>query len=204
MFKLDAPLLLRIFRSIIACFVFLAAPGHLRATTALSLDLDSLVRQSWAIAQVKVGDLQSFSSGTSGSSPIETRVTFIVQKVYKGQVSESIDINFLGGVIGTRGMAIQGMPKFKQGQRLIVFLANPADKRISGTIGLDQGVLRVVHDPQSGSDRVYRWWGQAVNSQTSFKDRTSVSMETTTDAAGNAETLSQFETQLAQAITRAG
>jgi hypothetical protein len=199
--KLDASFLLRIFRSILACLTFIATPDNLSATTVLPLDLDSLVKQSWAIAQVTVGNLQSFSIGTPG--PIATRVTFVIQKVYKGQVSGSVETDFLGGAIGTRGMSIQGMPQFKQGQRLILFLANPTDKRVSGTIGLDEGVLRIVHDPQTGSDRVYRWWGQGVNPQTSFKDRTSVSMDTTTDATGNAETLSEFENQLSQAIARA-
>ena len=136
MFKLDVSLLLRIFRPIVACLPFIAASGNLSATTTLSLDLDSLVRQSWAIAQVTVGNLQSFSTGTPGSSPIATRVTFVIQKAYKGQISGTVETDFLGGTVGTRRMSIQGVPQFKQGQRLIVFLANPADKRISGTIGL--------------------------------------------------------------------
>ena len=87
-------------------------------------------------------------------------------------------------------------------ERLIVFLANPADKSISGTIGGDQGLLRIIFDPQTGLDRVYRWWGQGVNPQTNFKDRTPLSMETTTGPAGNAETLPEFEDQLSQAIAQ--
>src|ERR1700737_5364052 len=68
---------------------------HLSATTVRSLDIDSLVQQSWAIAQVTVGNLQSFSTGVPGSSPIGTRVTFVIQKVYKGQISGSVDGDFL-------------------------------------------------------------------------------------------------------------
>jgi hypothetical protein len=185
----------------IAVFL-LVASNNLLAATFRSSDLDDLVKQSWAIAQVTVGNLQSFSTGMPGSSPIATRVTFIIQKVYKGQISGSVDSDFLGGTIGTRRMSIPGMPHFKRGQRLIVFLANPADKFLSGTIGRDQGVLRIVFDSQSSSDRVYRWWGQGVNSQTSFQDRTPVSMETTTSPAGNAETLPEFETRLNQAIAQ--
>jgi hypothetical protein len=185
----------------IAVFL-LVASNNLLAATFRSSDLDDLVKQSWAIAQVTVGNLQSFSTGMPGSSPIATRVTFIIQKVYKGQITGSVDSDFLGGTIGTRRMSIPGMPHFKRGQRLIVFLANPADKFLSGTIGRDQGVLRIVFDSQSSSDRVYRWWGQGVNSQTSFQDRTPVSMETTTSPAGNAETLPEFETRLSQAIAQ--
>jgi hypothetical protein len=180
----------------------LFASSDLRAATVRSSDLYSLVKQSWAIAQVTVGDLQSFSTGMPGSGPIVTRVTFVIQKVYKGQVTGSVATDFLGGTIGTRRMSIPGMPQFKQGQRLIVFLANPADKFLSGTIGRDQGVLRIVFDSQSDSERVYRWWGQGVNSQTSFQDRTPVLMDTTTSRAGNAETLPEFETQLIQAIAQ--
>src|ERR1700730_7262071 len=122
----------------IAVFL-LVASNNLLAATFRSSDLDDLVKQSWAIAQVTVGNLQSFSTGMPGSSPIATRVTFIIQKVYKGQISGSVDSDFLGGTIGTRRMSIPGMPHFKRGQRLIVFLANPADKFLSGTIGRDQG-----------------------------------------------------------------
>ena len=189
-------------RSIAVFLPFMVASSNLSATTVLPLDLDYLVKQSWVIAQVTVGNLQSFSTGTPGSSPIATRVTFLIQKIYKGQVSGSLDIDFLGGTIGTRRVSIPGMPRFKQGQRLIVFLANPADKSISGTIGRDQGLLRIIFDPQTGTDRVYRWWGQGVNPQTNFKDRTPLSMETTTDPAGNAETLPDFESQLSQAIAQ--
>jgi hypothetical protein len=185
----------------IAVFL-LVASNNLLAATFRSSDLDDLVKQSWAIAQVTVGNLQSFSTGMPGSSPIATRVTFIIQKVYKGQITGSVDSDFLGGTIGTRRMSIPGMPHFKRGQRLIVFLANPADKFLSGTIGRDQGVLRIVFDSQSSSDRVYRWWGQGVNSQTSFQDRTPLSMATTTSPAGNAETLPEFETRLSQAIAQ--
>jgi hypothetical protein len=185
----------------IAVFL-LVASNNLLAATFRSSDLDDLVKQSWAIAQVTVGNLQSFSTGMPGSSPIATRVTFIIQKVYKGQITGRVDSDFLGGTIGTRRMSIPDMPHFKRGQRLIVFLANPADKFLSGTIGRDQGVLRIVFDSQSSSDRVYRWWGQGVNSQTSFQDRTPVSMETTTSPAGNAETLPEFETRLNQAMAQ--
>lgn len=190
-------------RSIAVFLPFMVSSSNLSAATVLPLDLDSLVKQSWVIAQVTVGNLQSFSTGTPISSPIATRVTFVIERVYKGQVSGSADIDFLGGTIGTRKVSIPGMPQFKQGQRLIVFLANPTEKRVSGTIGLDQGILRIVYDPQTGTDRVYRWWGQGVNPQTSFKDRTSVSMETTTDTTGNAETLPEFESQLNRTIAQA-
>jgi hypothetical protein len=190
-------------RSIAMFLPLMIASSNLSATTVRSLDIDSLVQQSWAIAQVTVGNLQSFSTGMPGSSPIATRVTFVIQKVYKGQVAGSVDTDFLGGTIGTRRVLIPGVPQLKQGQRLIVFLANPADKFLSGTIGGDQGVLRIVFDPQTGSDRVYRWWGQGVNSQTSFQDRTPVSMKTVTSPAGNAETLPEFESQLNQAIAQA-
>jgi len=189
--------------AIFAVLPFADAPSNVNATTVLALDLESLVQQSWAIAQATVGNLRSFPTGTLGSSPIVTRVTFAIQKLYKGHVPSSVDVDFLGGTIGTRRMSIQGMPQFKQGQRLIVFLANPANKPVSGTIGVDQGVLRIVYDPQTGADRIYRWWGQGVNTQTSFKDRTIVSMETKTDATGNAETLPEFENQLNQAIAQA-
>jgi hypothetical protein len=189
-------------RSIVVFLPFMVASSNLNASTFVSLDLDNLVKQSWAIAQVTVGNLQTFSTGMSGSSPIATRVTFVIQKVYKGQVSGSVDTDFLGGTIGTRRVSIPGMPQFKLGQRLIVFLANPGDKTISGTIGRDQGVLRIVFDPQTGSERIYRWWSQGVNTQTSFKDRTPISMETTTSPTGNAETLPEFESQLSQAITQ--
>jgi hypothetical protein len=189
-------------RSIALSLALLVASTDLRASAIHSSDLDSLVKQSWAIAQVTVDSLQTFSTGMPESSPIATRVNFVIQKVYKGKISGNVATDFLGGTVGNRRMSIPRIPQFKQGQRLIVFLANPADRFLSGTIGRDQGVLRIVFDSQTDSDRVYRWWGQGVNAQTSFQDRTPVSMETTTSPTGNAETLSEFETQLVQAIAQ--
>lgn len=175
--------------------LFLLASHDLSATTVQSLDLDALVKQSWAIAQVTVGNLQSFWTGTPGSGPIATRVTFVIQKVYKGPISGSVDTDFLGGTIGTKRVSVPGIPQFQPGQRLIVFLANPGEKRVSGTIGLDQGVLRILSDPPTGADRVYRSWGQGVSSETNFKERSG--------SADNPETLSEFESQLSQAIAQA-
>ncbi len=182
----------------------MVASSNLSATTALPLDLDYLVKQSWAIAQVTVGNLQSFSTGTPGSSPIATRVTFLIQKVYKGQVSGSLDIDFLGGTIGTRRVSIPGRLGLNRDSDSSSFLRTRPTESISGTIGRDQGLLRIIFDPQTGMDRVYRWWGnEGVNPQTNFKDRTPLSMETTTGPAGNAETLPEFEHQLSQAIAQA-
>ena len=174
---------------------------HLSATTVQSLDLDSLVQQSWAIAQVTVGNVESFWTGTPGTSPIATRVTFNIGKVYKGSVPASVDTNFLGGTIGSRKMWIPGIPQFQSGQRLIVFLANPQERRVSGTIGLDQGVLRILSDPQTGTDRIYRWWGQGVSPRTNFKERAVASTDAT-GAAGNVETLADFESQLSQSMAK--
>ena len=107
-----------------------------------------------------------------GKGTISTKVTFSLNRpALKGQVSSPFSLEFLGGTVGNRRIVVDSMPQLVIGEHLIIFSYGPDKAFVSPFIGMDQGILRVVHDEQNSVDRVYRWWGQPVNESQSFQDR---------------------------------
>jgi hypothetical protein len=151
------------------------APHALQGTTLKTLDLPEIVQQAEVIADVTVTDMESYWASPGGLKAIRTKVSFALNRpALKGQVSSPFSLEFLGGTIGNRRIVVAGMPHLEIGQRVIIFSYGPDKAFASPLVGMDQGILRVVHDNQNSVDRVYRWWGQPVNESQSFKERISV------------------------------
>ncbi len=143
------------------------------ATTVRPLDLSDLAQQAEVIADVTVTGTESFWASPAAGKLIHTRVTLSLNSApLKGQVTSPFTLDFLGGSVGNRTMEVSGMPKLQTGDRLIIFSHGPDQIFVSPLIGFDQGVLRVIKDKVANVDRVYRWWGQAVNESESFTSRT--------------------------------
>lgn len=148
------------------------SPKTVQATTLIPLDLPEIVRQAEIIADVTVVNLESYWASPAGAKAIRTKVTFTLNRpALKGQVGSPFSLEFLGGTVGSHRIVVAGMPQLEIGQRVIIFSYGPDKAFASPLIGMDQGILRVVHDDQNNVDRVYRWWGQPVNESQSFKER---------------------------------
>jgi hypothetical protein len=170
--------------------LLLIASDAVQATTLRTLDLPEIVQQAEIIADVTVTNIESYWASPAGEKAIRTKVTFALNRpVLKGQVSSPFSLEFLGGTVGNRHIAVAGMPQLEIGQRVIIFSYGPDKTFASPLIGMDQGILRVAHDDQNGVDRVYRWWGQPVNESQSFKERISV---TGTAAKQSANSVEEF------------
>jgi hypothetical protein len=83
----------------------------------------------------------------------------------------TVSLDSLGGKVGDRTVQVPGVPKLEVGQRLIIFAHGPGNAYASPFLGLDQGVLRVIRDQATNTDRVFRWWGQPVSATESFRGR---------------------------------
>jgi hypothetical protein len=148
------------------------APAGVQATILRALDLPEIVQQAEIIADVTVIHLESYWASPAGVKAIRTKVTFALNRpALKGQVSSPFSLEFLGGTVGNRRIVVDSMPQLLIGERVIIFSYGPDKAFVSPFIGMDQGIMRVVHDDQNSVDRVYRWWGQPVNEWQSFKDR---------------------------------
>ena len=107
------------------CWVIVLVVGLFISTTAsamlLKLDLRSLTKQSLAIVLGRVMDVRAEEKGASGA--IYTYATIAVDRYLKGETSASkILVEVPGGVVGDLGLWVSDMPRFAEGEEVLLFL----------------------------------------------------------------------------------
>jgi hypothetical protein len=181
----------------------LIATHSSRAATVRTLDLPEMAQKAEVIADVTVQNTTSYWVAPAGTKAIRTRVNFVVNDMVKGPVQKTLSLEFLGGEAGGRGLKVPGVPQFSPGERFVIFSFSPDKTLVSPVIGMDQGALRVVHDDVSNVDRVFRYWGQPVSAQTSFKSHEPVvGGFTTRDYLRTADTVDVFVRRVRQALNQ--
>src|SRR3984893_18899179 len=99
-------------------------------TTVIPPTFEQLVKQAELIFQGTVTDARSVWEGEGGQRHIETYVTFNVEDSVKGQPGSSYTIRMLGGTVGDQTMEVTDTPKFKVGDREILFVEHNNDQFI--------------------------------------------------------------------------
>ncbi len=126
-----------------ATLSLLAAATSLRATSVKIVNISEMVQASNRVFHGRC--LSARETTHSNGLPI-VEYTFLVTEGLKGTVEgeEVVFRQVLG--FGARGFGIAGLPVFRKGQELVLFLA--ADSRIGLTspIGLSQGAFLVFKD----------------------------------------------------------
>ena len=170
------------------------------ASTARTLSLVEMSKSAEIIADVTVLNAQSYWAAPAGVKAIRTKITFAVNRVIKGNPGQTLALEFLGGSVGGRALKVPGLPQFAGGERYILFSAGPGSALVCPVLGLDQGALRVVHDNESGTDRVFRNWGQPVNANEKFETKVpAVTGTTTREYLRSADTVDEFLDRVRQA-----
>ncbi len=113
----------------------------------LPLDFKQVTGKATVIARGRIVALDS--QWATERQGIETIVTVQVAAYLKGDLGPQLTFKVPGGKIGRFRSVTVGAPVFQQGEEVILFLgaAGPSMPRV---IGFNQGVYRVVTDPQSG------------------------------------------------------
>jgi hypothetical protein len=131
-----------------AVVLFAATPGTSHATTVLKVSVEEMTRTSdWVVRARVLGvanvDLQAEGKG------LFTDVELAIDEVLRGKdVPSRYVLRLLGGVGKNRlAMAIPGMPRFVQGEEVVLFLEKTSVGHVPS--GLGQGVWRVVRTPAS-------------------------------------------------------
>jgi len=192
-----------VMRWAVIAFAMLAFAGRSNASTARTLSFAELSKSAEIIADVTVQNVESYWATPAGVKAIRTKVTFTVNRAIKGNPGQSLALEFLGGQVGDRALAVPGLPRFSVGERFIIFSAGPDQALVCPVLGLDQGAMRVVHDTESNVDRVYRNWGQPVNENEPFETRVPVTAGVTTrDYLRSADTVERFTERVRQAVNQ--
>jgi hypothetical protein len=111
------------------------------ATTVQKMELQQLVAASDSIVQ---GTVESVEARYE-EKMIYTYVSIVVDDPLKGEQRRTVLLRQIGGTIGAKTVWISGMPQFRAGQQVIVFLRNRQDGTFD-VIGLNQGKYDIIDD----------------------------------------------------------
>ncbi|NOT58511.1 MAG: hypothetical protein HOP18_28275 [Deltaproteobacteria bacterium] len=130
----------------------LALHSPTQATSVTEVTFPELVHGADVIAVGSVSTIEEKWDETR-QAPL-TLVTFSNHTVLKGNPGATMTLEFLGGRT-PQGLTlvIPGVPQFKVGEKTVVFCAGN-HRDFSPVVGVWQGVLRVMTDPQQGVETV--------------------------------------------------
>jgi hypothetical protein len=129
----------------LALALLLLSPAASFATTVIPPTFQELVREAELVFEAEVIDTKSRISAERDHELIVTDVYFRVSKVLKGSVGASAILEFLGGTVGDRTFTVEGVPRFKVGDRDVIFAA-PSRRSISPLVRVMHGRVRIAGD----------------------------------------------------------
>lgn len=139
-------------------FVSPAAASQIR-----SLNLEDLARRADRIVQGRVVEVTAERDVVLGRAVTST--TLRVERSVKGRLQGLITFRSLGarpagpGRAGSgsqgrgpvRSTAVRGMPEFRPGERIVLFLYADSPLGLTSPVGFGQGKFSIVQDPKGGS-----------------------------------------------------
>jgi len=132
----------------------------LQATTVIPPTFDQLVNQAEVIFQGTVTDLRPQWMGEGAERHIVTFVTFKIDDPIKGVLKESSTIRMFGGTLDGQTMEATDTPRFKLGDRDILFVENNGTQFVP-LVGIMHGRFRIQKEA-SGRENVSKDNGAPV------------------------------------------
>lgn len=133
------------------------------ATTVPAPGFPQMVARAEHIFTATVSSVQPAWAVRAGQRCIVTTVEFNVEQMHKGAAAKDLRLEFLGGTVGEDTMEVQGVPKFRAGERVILFSENNG-RQFCPLVGIHHGKLVIERDARSGSDVVLRHDRQPISS----------------------------------------
>lgn len=178
-------------RSIVFAAAVLFSFANARATTVIPPNFDELVSEAELIFQGTCTDIKSEWIGEGAEHRIVTYVTFKVEDALKGVPGDSYTMRMLGGTVDGTTMEVSDAPKFKIGDRDILFVQHNGQQFIP-LVGIMHGRYRVQTDQATGREMLLTNHGEAVSDVKQLgKDEHSAAAATTTTT--NALTPADFK-----------
>ena len=128
---------------------FLAVTEATRSTTLARLQFAELAQESTAVARLRC--LGSESRLERGEIWTETR--FEVLELEKGLLPGLVTVRMLGGNTGHLHSRVDGIPVFRPGEEVYLFLWGQADETYS-VLGWSQGTFRIARNPRTAAETV--------------------------------------------------
>src|ERR1700682_1774101 len=124
-----------------------------RGTTVIPPPFDELVGRAEVIFQGAVTDVRSQWTGEGAQRCIVSYVTFKVNDPLKGTPGETYTLRMLGGTVDGETIEVTDSPKFKVGDRDIIFVENNGSQFVP-LVGIMHGRFHVQKDDATGREVV--------------------------------------------------
>jgi len=82
---------------------------------------------------------------------IWTFTSFAVEEVWKGSAPAQIDVRLLGGTAGNLTSTVAGIPRFRQGETVVLFL-EPTSRGDFSVLSWEQGTFRVRQNARGAGE----------------------------------------------------
>lgn len=146
------------------CLVVLMVlvPDTVQGTTVRSPSFAEMVKEADAILQGEVVKVSNYTEDYRGRPVIRTKISLRIEESMGEAVEgEQVELRFLGGEINGRALIVDGMPKFRQGERVVLFVKGN-NRTVCPLVGWNYGRFKINRDVDSGVDYVTRDSGEAV------------------------------------------
>ena len=129
------------------------ALNPIQGTTVIPPTFDELVSRAEVIFQGAVTDVRSQWTGEGAQHRIVSYVTFKVEDPVKGTPGETYTLRMLGSTVDGETMEVADCPKFKVGDRDIIFVENNGSQFVP-LVGIMHGRFHVQKDDATGREVV--------------------------------------------------
>jgi hypothetical protein len=125
---------------------FLACPSA-GATTFARMSVAEMSRASSAIVRAKcVANTAGWEEGE-----IWTFTAFEVEETWRGEAPARITVRLLGGRLGSVTSSVSGVPRFRAGEEVVLFL-EPSPKGNFSIVSWEQGTFRIRHQVRTNEE----------------------------------------------------
>ena len=152
---------MKLLRSLTLLSLVVLALPMARATTVIPPTFDELVTKAEMIFEGTVTGMRSEWTGEGSDRHIVTFVTFKIEDSIKGGGSAEYTIRMLGGTVDGQTMEVTDAPRFKVGDRDILFVEHNGSQFIP-LVGIMHGRFHVQADAAGANEKVTKDNGASV------------------------------------------
>lgn len=131
-----------------AAIVAVLLPAHVGAITVVPMTFEQLATEAAAVVYARVSRVEG--RWTADRQSIDSIITLEALQYLKGDLGHEVTMRLPGGEAGGIVNVLPGAPTLREGDLAVLFLKarGPA---ILTTLGLGQGIFRVMRDARSGA-----------------------------------------------------
>jgi hypothetical protein len=129
--------------------LLLTIGGAAKATTLVRMSVAQMSHAAQAIVRARC--LENSTSWDSGE--IWTFTSFEVQELWQGSAPPRITVRLLGGRAGNLTSSVSGVPRFRAGEEVVLFLERTPRGDFS-VVSWEQGTFRIRRAAATGSESV--------------------------------------------------